>query len=55
MWFEDYPDAFGLVLELQNFVKIERPEQNPLRNYRWFIEEDLQMNMFDKGTRWIIN
>lgn len=55
MWFRDYPDAFDLVLELQNFVKKERPEQTPLRNYKWFIEEDLQMNMFDKGTRWIIN
>jgi len=26
-------------MELQEFVKRERPDQTPLRNYRWFIEE----------------
>lgn len=38
-WFRDYPEAIPLVLELQQFVRRERPEQTPLRNYRWFIEE----------------
>lgn len=56
MWFDDYPDAFEIVLELQEFVRRERPEQTPLRNYRWFIEEDLQVHFFDDGkTKYIIN
>lgn len=38
-WFKDYPEAISLVMELQEFVKRERPDQTPLRNYRWFIEE----------------
>ena len=37
-WFNDYPDAIPLVIELQEFVKRYRPEQTPLRNYKWFIE-----------------
>jgi hypothetical protein len=40
-WFKQYPEAFELVLQLQNFVKQERPEQTPLRNYKFFIEEDM--------------
>lgn len=54
-WFKQYPEAFPILLNLQDFIKAEKPNFFPLRNYRWFIEEDLQMNMFDKGTRWIIN
>lgn len=37
-WFNDYPEARDLVIELQEFVKRERPEQTPLRGYKWFIE-----------------
>lgn len=56
MWFDDYPEAFGVVLDLQEFVRRERPDQTPLRNYRWFIEEDLQVHFFDDGkTKYIIN
>lgn len=40
-WFQDYPEAVPVVIELQEFVKRERPGQTPLRNYRWFIEEDI--------------
>lgn len=38
-WFEDYPEAVPIVIELQNLVKKERPEQTPLRGHKWFIEE----------------
>ena len=56
MWFNDYPEAFGIVLDLQEFVLRERPERTPLRNYRWFIEEDMQVHFFDDGkTKYIIN
>lgn len=56
MWFDDYPEAFGVVLDLQEFVRKERPDRTPLRNYRWFIEEDLQICFFDDmKTRYIIN
>jgi hypothetical protein len=54
-WFNQYPQAFDLVWELQEFVKKERPEQTPLRNYTFFIEEDLQLSFFEEGTRFIIN
>lgn len=54
-WFNQYPEAFDLVLELQEFVKRERPNQYPLRKYKFFIEENMQTSMFDDGTRWIIN
>lgn len=54
-WFNQYPEAFGLVLELQEFVKKERPEQTPLRDYKFFIEEDMQLSFFEEGTRYIIN
>lgn len=56
MWFHDYPEAFDIVLDLQEFVRRERPDQTPLRNHRWFIEEDLQICFFDDMmTRYIIN
>lgn len=54
-WFKQYPEAFGLVLELQEFVKKERPNIYPLRDYKMFIEEDLQISLFEEGTRYIIN
>lgn len=56
-WFRQYPESFSLLLELQDFVKRERPEQFPLRGYRWFIEEDLQMSLFDEPgkTKYLIN
>ena len=37
-WFQDYPEAVPLVVELQEFVKRERPGQYPLRNQKWFID-----------------
>lgn len=39
-WFKDYPEAIPIVIELQNIVKQHRPERAPLRNYKWFIEEE---------------
>lgn len=44
MWFEQYPEALPLVIELQEWVKIERPEQTPLRNHKWFIDDDGGIN-----------
>ena len=43
-WFEQYPEAIQIVLELQEFVKRERPDQTPLRHYKWFIEDDGTIN-----------
>ena len=37
-WFEDYPEAIPLVIELQNIVKEQRPDRPPLRDYKYFIE-----------------
>jgi hypothetical protein len=54
-WFKQYPEAFDLVLELQEFVKQERPNIYPLRGYKFFIEEDMQLSFFEEGTRYIIN
>ncbi len=54
-WFNQYPQAFDLVLELQEFVKQERPGQHPLRDKKFFIEEDMQLSFFEEGTRYIIN
>lgn len=54
-WFKQYPEAFDLVLELQEFVKRERPNQYPLRDYKFFIEEDMQTDLFGTETKWIIN
>lgn len=39
LWFNDYPEAIPLVIELQELVKKERPDNFPLRNYGWFIED----------------
>lgn len=54
-WFKQYPEAFDLVLDLQDFVKKEIPDQYPLRNFKYFIEQDMQLSMFETGKRWIIN
>ncbi len=54
-WFEQYPEAFLILLDLQDYIKAEKPGFFPLRKHKWFIEEDLQMHMFDKGQRFIIN
>lgn len=43
-WFRDYPEAIPIVIELQEFVKVERPEQHPLRKHKWFIEEGGKIN-----------
>lgn len=43
-WFDDYPKAISLVKFLQNEVKRERPEQSPLRNHKFFIDEDGTIN-----------
>lgn len=37
MWFVDYPEAIPILLELQDRVKIERPDRPPLRNYEYFL------------------
>lgn len=43
-WYKDYPEAKQIVIELQEFVKRERPEQYPLRGHKWFIEECGKIN-----------
>lgn len=43
-WFQQFPCAIPLVLELQEFVKVERPEQTPLRGHKWFIDENGGVN-----------
>ena len=37
LWFSDYPEAIPLVLELQEIVKQERPDNSPLRDHKWFL------------------
>lgn len=55
-WFNQYPEAFQLVLELQEIVKKQKSKHLfPLRNNKWFIEENLQMNIFSGELEWIIN
>jgi hypothetical protein len=43
-WFKDYPEAIPLVIFLQNEVKRERPELEPLRNHKFFIDDDGTIN-----------
>lgn len=38
-WFNDYPEAVPILIELQNIVKQNRPDRPPLRGYKYFIEE----------------
>lgn len=49
-WFKDYPEAIPLVIELQDFVKAERPDKFPLRNHQWFIDTD-QVTFFDEEVK----
>lgn len=44
LWLRQYPDALPVVLELQQWVQNERPDQAPLRNRKWFIENDGTIN-----------
>lgn len=37
-WFDDYPEALDILIELQNKVKKERPDRPPLRGYKYFID-----------------
>lgn len=36
-WFKDYPNAIPIVIELQNIVKENKPNNAPLRGYKWFL------------------
>jgi len=36
-WLCDYPNAYEILVHLQNLVKIYRPERAPLRNHLYFI------------------
>ena len=44
LWFKDYPEALPLVIELQEFVKVNKPGQFPLRKHLWFIDEEGNLN-----------
>jgi len=44
LWFQQYPEALPIVFELQELVKKERPDQTPLRDYKWFIDENGRVN-----------
>jgi hypothetical protein len=37
-WFRDYPEAVPILLDLQEFVRQERPDNSPLRGHKWFID-----------------
>ena len=37
-WYQDYPEAVPILLDLQEFVRKERPENTPLRGHKWFID-----------------
>lgn len=37
-WLRDFPEAVPILLDLQNFVRRERPDTSPLRGYKWFID-----------------
>lgn len=53
-WYQDYPEAFERVIALQEFVKENRPNQYPLRDYKMFIEESNQLSLFEE-QKYIIN
>lgn len=36
-WFDDYPKARQILIELQDFAKRELPQRYPLRDKKWFI------------------
>lgn len=37
-WFQDYPEAVPILVDLQNFVRQERADNTPLRGHKWFID-----------------
>lgn len=53
-WFSDYPEAFNILLNLQDVVRAEIPDVYPLRNYKWFIEPNYQLSIFEE-EKYIIN
>lgn len=55
LWFEEYPEAFDILLYLQDRAKKEKPANSPLRNYKFFIEEDPQMDIFSDEIKYKIN
>lgn len=54
LYFNDYPKAREIVIELQNIVKKNRPEQTPLRNHKWFVEE-CKKNEIEAGENYTIS
>lgn len=49
IWFSDYPKAKERVIELQEYLKpslLDRPNQFPLRKYKYFIDTD-QVDIFE--------
>lgn len=50
-WFQDYPQAYELVLQLQEKLMEEYPDREPLRKRKWFIDTN-QVDIFGK---YIIN
>jgi hypothetical protein len=46
IWYSDFPEAKLLLIDLQNFVKSEKPSNYPLRNYEWFIDTENQQISF---------
>ena len=54
-WFLDYPEAFNILLNLQETAKAEKPDIFPLRGYKWFIEPNYQLSLFDDEPKYIIN
>ena len=44
-WYQDYPEAYNLVLELQEKVREQYPDRQPLRKCKWFIDTD-QVDIF---------
>ena len=37
-WLDDYPQALPIILQLQEYVKKERPDRDPpRRNHKWFL------------------
>ena len=50
IWFNDYPEAVPVVLELQRIVKEHRPERAPLRGSQWFIQEGNMEEIFKIQT-----
>ena len=53
-WFRDYPEAFNILLHLQDVVSAEIPDRYPLRDHKWFIEPNYQLSMFDE-IKYVIN